>query len=256
MNNREERARTDRAVELRERPTGRSPVGYQSWRDLLFLHWEYPAAVIQATLPPGLQVDTFDGRAFLGLIPFFMRGVRPRGLPSVPGISNFQETNLRTYVVDRFGRPGVWFYSLDANQRLAVLLARTFFALPYFSAEMNSRRDDATGVIDYCTKRRNTGAAGSRFEYRAEQLIGTSEPGTLEFFLIERYLLFAYRERSKQLYSGRVHHAPYLLHSVDVGQSSDELIGLAGFAAPGRAPVHQVTSRGVDVEIFGIEKVS
>ncbi|MEI6536644.1 MAG: DUF2071 domain-containing protein, partial [Verrucomicrobiaceae bacterium] len=88
-----------------------SPVMFQQWRDLLFLHWEYSAAAIQATLPEGLFVDTFDGKAYLGVVPFFMRKIRPRFLPAVPGISDFMELNLRTYVHDRAGVPGVWFYS-------------------------------------------------------------------------------------------------------------------------------------------------
>jgi len=109
---------------------------YQQWRDLLFLHWEYPAAAIQETLPEGLFVDTFGGTAYLGIVPFFMRNSRPRFLPAVPGLSNFMELNLRTYVYDRSGIPGVWFYSLDANQPLAVEIARRIFHLPYRHAKM------------------------------------------------------------------------------------------------------------------------
>ena len=93
----------------RELPAG-SPVMFQQWRDLLFLHWEYPATAIQVTLPEGLFVDTFGGKAYLGVVPFFMGNIRPRFLPAVPGISDFMEMNLRTYVHDRAGMPGVWFY--------------------------------------------------------------------------------------------------------------------------------------------------
>ena len=121
------------------RPAG-GVVMYQQWCDLLFLHWEYSAAAIQATLPEGLFVDTFGGRAYLGVVPFFMRNIRPRFLPAVPGISDFMELNLRTSVYDRAGVPGVWFYSLDANQWLAVKIARRFFWLPYEHAVMKSNR--------------------------------------------------------------------------------------------------------------------
>lgn len=99
----------------------------QRWEKLLFLHWAWDAAEVQRTLPLGLTVDTFEGRAWLGVVPFFMRDVRPAWVPSVPGISNFLELNVRTYVFDGRGRPGIWFYSLDCNQRLAVRAARTFF---------------------------------------------------------------------------------------------------------------------------------
>jgi CofH subfamily radical SAM domain protein len=111
---------------LRERPQNHSPVMYQKWRELLFLHWAYDPLIIQDTLPPGLSVDTFAGKAYVGLVPFFMRDIRPRFVPVVPGISNFLEVNLRTYVHDERGVAGVWFYSLDANQWLAVQLARSY----------------------------------------------------------------------------------------------------------------------------------
>ncbi|MDP4593007.1 MAG: hydantoinase B/oxoprolinase family protein, partial [Beijerinckiaceae bacterium] len=116
------------------------PVMFRQWRDLLFLHWEYPVEAIQATLPNGLFVDTFAGKAYLGVVPFFMQKIRPRFLPAVPGISDFMELNLRTYVHDKAGVPGVWFYSLDANQWMAVQIARRFFHLPYEYAKMKSSR--------------------------------------------------------------------------------------------------------------------
>ena len=132
---------------VRARPAGR-PAMFQQWRDLLFLHWEYPAATIQATLPEGLHLDTFAGKAYLGVIPFFMRNVRPRFLPGLPRLSNFMELNVRTYVHDEAGVPGVWFYSLDANQPLAVKIARRFFHLPYEHAAMESSRTES-GAIHY-----------------------------------------------------------------------------------------------------------
>ena len=123
---------------MRRRPK-RGPVMYQRWYDLLFLHWAWDAAEIQATLPAGLTVDTFDGQAWLGVVPFAMSGVRPRGLPAVGGLSAFLELNLRTYVHAADGTPGVWFYSLDCEQRLAVMIARTLFGLPYRHARMARR---------------------------------------------------------------------------------------------------------------------
>src|SRR5260370_520901 len=115
----------------RQQPRRQSPVMFQRWLHLLFLHWPVSPEIVQMTLPKGLQVDTFEGNAWVGIVPFFMQGVRPAGFISFPGISNFLELNLRTYVRDANGRPGIWFYSLDANQPLAVCLARATFALPY-----------------------------------------------------------------------------------------------------------------------------
>ncbi|MFZ4599930.1 MAG: YqjF family protein, partial [Terrimicrobiaceae bacterium] len=129
------------------RPSPGPVVMRQRWEDLLFLHWDWDPVTVQNTLPPGLEVDAWNGRAYIGLVPFFMRGVRPAGLPALPWISNFLELNIRTYVRDRHGRAGVWFYSLDCNQPLAVWVARTLFHLPYFDARMRARRGG--GSVDY-----------------------------------------------------------------------------------------------------------
>ena len=108
----------------------------QTWSELLFLHWEVPAEAIQSLLPPGLTVDTFEGKAYVGLIPFTMSGVRPAWSPVVPGLSNFHEFNVRTYVHFEGEKPGVWFFSLDAANLIAVMIARTLWKLPYFHARM------------------------------------------------------------------------------------------------------------------------
>ena len=167
---------------MRLRPPARA-VMFQQWRELLFLHWEYSVAEIQRTLPEGLFVDTFAGKAYLGVVPFFMQNIRPRFLPAVPGISNFMEMNLRTYVHDRAGVPGVWFYSLDANQRLAVAIARRFFHLPYEHATMKSSRSPQ-GLIRYESQRSSDDANGvvCAFEYAPGGELPTAASASLEFF--------------------------------------------------------------------------
>ena len=117
------------------RPDGK-PIGYQTWRDLLFLHWRVPVEEIQALLPAELTVDTFEGEAWVGIVPFKMRNIRPRWSPAIPGISNFYETNVRTYVHQQGKNPGVWFFSLDASSNLAVKIARWKWNLNYFKALM------------------------------------------------------------------------------------------------------------------------
>lgn len=227
---------------------------YQRWQDLLFLHWEVPVAAIQATLPPGLWVDTFGGRAFLGVVPFAMRDIRPRFLPAVPGLSHFLELNLRTYVVDRAGVPGVWFYSLDANQRLAVAIARRYFHLPYEHARITLQR---------------AADGGRRFESVRSSVRGGGRPCTLawtpggelprpdvaslEYFLVERYRL--YSRFPDGLRRGAVWHEPYQLRRAQVREWNEELFTLDGFAATGRPPDHAVMAHGVDVTIFPLEKV-
>jgi uncharacterized protein len=233
------------------RPAG-GVLMYQQWCDLLFLHWEYSAAAIQATLPEGLFVDTFGGKAYLGVVPFFMRNIRPRFLPAVPGISDFMELNLRTYVYNRAGVPGVWFYSLDANQWLAVKIARRFFWLPYEHAVMKSNRLGG-GRIRYESLRTGACSNASRsvFDYAAGADLPPPAPGSLEFFLVERYRL--YSNAPGGLRRGGVLHEPYPLCRADVGAWDENLLTLAGFEPTGRAPDHVCMSRGVDVRIFPLE---
>ncbi len=236
-----------------ERPIGRHPVMYQRWCNLLFLHWAIEPEVIQATLPDGLYVDSFEDRAYLAIVPFFMKGIRPRALPAVPGISNFLEVNLRTYVYDAKGRPGVWFYSLDANQWLAVHLARSLFHLPYYHARMSAKND--AGTIDYLSSRRTrAGSEESRFCYKPLEALPSVREDSLEFFLIERYLLFSIDTTHRQLYSGQVHHSPYPLFSVEVSKSDTTLATLSGFALESPEPEHMLFSPGVDVEVFSLER--
>lgn len=234
----------------RERPLGR-PVMYQRWRDLLFLHWEYPVGQIQLTLPPGLQVDTYNGKAYLGVVPFFMCDVRPRILPAVPGISHFLELNLRTYVYDESGVPGVWFYSLDANQRLAVKVARRYFHLPYEHAKMVASRT-AAGAISYRSTRRGASASCS-YEYAPGEELAPAAPDSLEFFLIERYRLYA--AAPGRLFRGAVAHEPYPLCRAQVTAWDENLLALDGFAATGRAPDHTIMSRGVEVAVFSLKSL-
>ena len=227
---------------------------YQQWRELLFLHWEFPVAELQRTLPDGLFVDTFAGKAYLGVVPFFMRNIRPRFFPPVPGISNFMEMNLRTYVYDRAGVPGVWFYSLDANQWLAVKIARRFFHLPYEHAKMKSSRP-AEGRIRYESQRTGPRANGSRcvFDYAPGPELPQPSPDSLEFFLVERYRL--YSSAPDGLRRGAVFHPPYPLCRAELTAWDEQLLALDGFAPTGRPPDHVILSRGVDVNVFPLERV-
>jgi uncharacterized protein YqjF (DUF2071 family) len=234
-----------RQVIERQPPSRPSPVMFQRWMHLLFLHWPIPPHLVQMTLPEGLLVDTFDGDAWLGIVPFFMRGVRPAGFISVPGISNFLELNLRTYVRDAWGRPGIWFYSLDANQMLAVCLARAAFALPYEFADMRAMVSD--GEIDYRSRRLGS-ESSLHYRYRPSAKLGEATFGSLGFFLIERYRLFA--RRGNKLFTGRVHHSPYQLHKVAVVEADPGLFAMNGFETPAQRPAHMVYSERVDVSIY------
>ncbi len=238
---------------LRARPSS-APVMFQSWHHLLFLHWAWDPAAIQATLPPGLFVDTHDERAYLGVVPFWMDRVRPRFLPPVPGLSWFLELNLRTYVHTADGTPGVWFYSLDCNNRIAVALARSLFSLPYVFARQHGKRPVTPTSSSHFNSRRS-GDAPNTFDYAPSAPFSPAAPGTLEYFLAERYLLFSRRDDGT-LASGRVWHTPYPLAPANVTNAETSLFADNGFPAPARPADHAHTSPGVDVSIFPLRSLS
>lgn len=236
----------------REAKSGATPVMYQRWTELLFLHWRIDAETIQESLPRGLTVDTFDGSAWIGLVPFRMSRIRPRGLPAVPWLSAFPEMNVRTYVIDEQGRPGVWFYSLDAARWLAVQFARRAFHLPYFHAAMSVKREPESGWIDYHS-RRFDGRAEAAFRYRGVGETQTAEPGTLEFFLVERYLLLAHDPGRDLLRGGYVAHPPYEFQMAEVTAFDPSPIAAAGLPTSTSNPDHVAYVDSVDVSIFSLE---
>ena len=240
---------TQRLAE-RQRPAS-SPVGKQRWNHLLFTHWRVAPSAVQATLPPGLMVDTHEGAAFVGVVPFFMERIRPQWLPPIPWVSWFLELNVRTYVHDRDGRPGVWFYSLDCNQPLAVAIGRRFFHLPYFHAQMSARHTQDR--IEYRSRRRGD-AAESGFAWREIGDETETHPGSLEFFLVERYLLFTVGGDGA-LCSGRVHHRPYRVRSAELNSYSTRPAALAGFEVSD-PPVSVLSASAVDVSVHAVERLS
>ena len=224
----------------------------QKWRDLLFLHWSVPAEPLQALLPSGLTLDTFAGRAYVGLVPFTMRGVRPAFLPAVAPLSNFHEINVRTYVHQAGQNPGVWFFSLDAANALAVKIARSLFKLPYHFADMGLTKND--GEILYTSRRRwpEPTPASCEIRYAPTGDIRPALPGTLAHFLAERYVLYSCANGS--LYRGRVHHRPYPLQTASVSELREDLIAAAGIVRPDAAPLVHFAA-GVDVQIYSLRRV-
>jgi uncharacterized protein len=231
--------------------------GFQRWRSLLFVHWEAPPALLRALVPDPLEIDTFEGRAYVGLIPFDMPEVRPlRRLPRVPTAGRFLETNLRTYVRLR-GRPGVWFFSLDAGSLLAVLGARATFGLPYFRADMTmtaSGRGDQRHYVSRRTWPRPGPAPGNGrpasldLHYEVGADIGRAAPGTLAHFLVERYTLFA-RHPLLGLLRGEVRHQPYPLRAARILRLEQTLTVAAHLPGLGEPSTPPLFSEGVDVEI-------
>lgn len=234
----------------RRRPAGR-PRMFMRWRDLLFMHWPFAPEVIRPLLPDRLELDTVAGRAWIGVVPFTMRGVRAAGLPALPGCRAFHELNVRTYVVHE-GVPGVWFFSLDAAHKLAVRGARRFFHLPYFDAEMELVREGDS--IRYTSLRvhRDAPWAALTCLWRIGDARAEARPETLEFFLTERYCLYA--KRGERLFRGRIHHRPWPLAHASLDELRSSMLGPLGLREPSDPP-HLLYAADLDVEVFGLERL-
>ena len=215
---------------------------------------------LRRLIPPQLELDLFDGSAYIGLVCFTMTGVRPVGLPPVWGLSSFHETNLRTYVRREDRDPGVWFFNLEAANSVAVRLARTLFHLPYHRARMFVERersvnqDPATTTILYAGVRQWPGPLPASYTARATAAGPTrrAEAGSLEHFLIERYVL--YSEARDHLFMGRVYHSPYPIQSALVHSLDETLLNTWNIQTP-ETPALAHFSSGVDVEVFALRQV-
>jgi uncharacterized protein YqjF (DUF2071 family) len=214
--------------------------GYQSWRNLLFLHWPVPADQLRPRVPAQLQIDEFEGTAYIGLVPFVVHALRPIGFPPKLGL-RFLETNVRTYVHVNGRDHGVYFFSLDAASLLAVIGARVGTGLPYVWARGGIRISES---IDYHLQRRS--GRGCSVHYTVGSPLGTAMRGTLEYFLVERYILHV--RRGPSLWSIRVAHQPYALHSVELHSLDEQLVSTTGITTSSTPLAHY--SPGVDVATY------
>ena len=180
----------------------------QTWDDLLFAHWRMPVDAVRAHVPRPLAVETFDGSAWVGITPFRVRGLRLRATLPPPVVSRFLELNARTYVT--FGdKPGIWFFSLDASSAVAVAAARRFYRLPYFRARMAAVAAGAS--TSFASRRTHTDArpAAWRARYEPAGDVFNASKGSLEYFLAERYCLYAFHDG--RLFRADIHHPPWPL---------------------------------------------
>lgn len=222
----------------------------QSWHDLLFAHWPLDPGVLRDIVPASLPLDVFDGRAWIGVIPFHMTNVGPRGLPSLPSVSVFPELNVRTYVT-LDGKPGVFFFSLDAASTLAVIGARTAFHLPYYRAEMAVHT--GTRRITYRSVRRSPTSAQFAATYEPIGPVSRAQPGTLEHFLTERYCLYT-TTRSGQPRRLEIHHKPWPLQPAEAQIAVNTMATAAGISLPAVAPLLHFSKR-MDVLTWGLARV-
>lgn len=229
----------------RQRPAEKIK-GHQSWRNLAFLHWEVPVEELERLLPEGLQPDLFQGKAYVGLVPFEMKNIRPAWCPKALGF-NFLETNVRTYVLHR-NEPGVFFFSLDASSLTAVKIARWMWHLPYFHSGMTFSNEQTT--YEYGLKRPDN--IQSKIKIEAGQPLSPSQPDSLEYFLLERYLLFT--PLRGRILRGQVHHVPYPAYHASLVDFEDQLLEVNGFTALNSSPDLVHFSTGVDVEIYSLKR--
>ena len=213
----------------------------QTWHDLLFAHWPIDATLLAAKIPAPLELDLFEGEAWIGIVPFHMTNVTPRGVRALPWVSAFPELNVRTYV--RAGdKAGVYFFSLDAGNPLAVRVARTFFHLPYYSADMTiARVDGGHDAIRY-TSRRRASDAELVATYRATGPVFQPRPGSIEYFLTERYCLYIVdaASRARRL---EIHHPPWPLQEADAQFERNTMTSGLGIELPSVAPLLHFAKR-------------
>jgi hypothetical protein len=225
-------------------PPGRWAMA-QTWLDLLFAHWEVEIAALRRHLPAGLEVDTFEDRAFLGITPFAVENLRLRGLPALPAVSSFLELNCRTYVRHAGEKPGIWFFSLDASSRLAVEGARRLYKLPYFQARLTRAPRSTCSRLD--AERPHVWEA----TYQPEGPVWQAEVGTVEHFLAERYCLYS-TDSAAALYRAEIHHPPWPLQDA-TAEVATNTMPPDGLEVAGEPLVH--FSGRQDVLIWPLEPV-
>jgi uncharacterized protein YqjF (DUF2071 family) len=234
----------------------------QRWSDLLFLHWAVDGRALRALIPSALELDAFEGRAYVGIVPFTVTGARPTWLPPLPFVSDFHEVNLRTYVHLGGRDPGVWFFTLDASNPIVVQTARTLFKLPYRRADIamavqepgegSGRAGESRRWIDFTSRRVSGDRPELEVRYGPAGAPQPAAPGTLDHFLLERYIL--YTESGGALYRARVHHEAYPAQGAVVPSLRENFLPSIGVKRPERPPLAHY-AREVDVDVFALRKV-
>lgn len=213
----------------------------QSWRELLFAHWPVAIQALRPLIPADLTLDTFEGEAWVGIVPFQMREVCPRGVPALPWLSESPELNVRTYVTVQ-GVPGVYFFSLDAANPLFVVAARAFFSLPYFYAKMSVKHQN--DMIVYSSQRKR--AKGPLAEYRARYCptgpAAYATPGSLPYWLTERYCLYTLNKRG-HVYRLDIHHVPWSLQPAELETIHNTMAQAHGICLPDTPPLLHYSQR-------------
>jgi uncharacterized protein YqjF (DUF2071 family) len=224
----------------------------QRWNRLLFAHWPVQLDVLRPLVPPPLVLDLYAGTAWVSITPFYLSHLRPRGLPPLPWASEFPELNVRTYVTVG-GKPGVYFFSLDAGSAVAVSAARALYHLPYFRASM-SAEEASDGSVHYRSNRTHSGAPAAEFDahYRSTGAVFESKPGTLDHWLTERYCLYAVDRGAA--YRAEIHHIPWPLQPAEAEIGRNTMAEAAGLTLAPQPPRLSFTTR-LDVVVWLPERL-
>jgi len=231
---------------IRQPPSG-WPLMYQTWDKLLFLHWPVERESLRRLIPSGLEVDTWEGTAWVGVTPFTITSARLPLSPAVPFLSTSHELNVRTYV-HRDGIPGVWFLSLDASNALAVWGARIGYSLPYVQSTMELRCDEER--VNFHSVRADRGPVPAEFHaaWRLGEQLPEAQLGTLDYFLIERYCLYSCD--GERLYRARIFHRPWPLRSAQVERLSSSMVVSHGLTVVDSKPVVHAQAAALKVQIW------
>lgn len=234
------------AVSPEPPPSGRRAVLHQRWDELAYFHWAFDPQLVQRLLPDGVRVDTFDGSAWVGLIPFEMRRVQLGPMPPIPYVSRFIEINVRTYVVDPLGRRAVWFFSLDVPRLAVVGVARAAFSLPYCFASASHTVEGRHHRYELRRRWPHRKRPSGSLDFQVGDRIPDDEIEPLDHFLTARWALLTTR-RNRLVY-GAVHHPPWPLHHIDSFDVGHETVEAGGLPAPVGAP-RALYSPGVPVDL-------
>jgi uncharacterized protein YqjF (DUF2071 family) len=235
----------------RHRPKGQ-PVMHQTWGKLLFMHWRISENLLRPHVPESLEIDTYGGSAWIAIVPFTMWDIRalPPYVPPFPGLNAMHELNVRTYVHYN-GEPGVWFFSLDTNSRAAVLGARAVYHLPYYNAEIEIK--ERGNRIHYILDREDDPHAAFDATWLTGDPLPQSQPGSQEFFLTERYML--YTEHDDELYRARIYHDPWPLQEAELTKWGSSMLEASNLRQPKTEPIVHYAEE-LDVDIWFLEKVN
>lgn len=233
-------------------PEDRPWIMTQDWHDLLFAHWPIAAEQMRALVPGELTLDLYRGQAYVAVTPFRIRELRPGGVSLLPVASSFLELNVRTYVSFE-GRPGVFFFSLDAASLAAIWGARVFYRLPYWKATMKAVEHG--GLIHY-RSRRTHGPRPAEFEatYAPTGPPQPPAPGSLEHFLTERYCLYTVTRKRRAVYRAEIHHLPWPLQPAEAEITKNTMAAIAGIRLPAAPPLLHF-ARELRVLVWAPERV-